>query len=350
MSNEPNFWVRDVPVYGDVILAPMAAYSDVPCRAVSRAYGSAMNYTEFVAADALMLDTPNPIWRRLDTKEDEEPVVFQIFGNDAQKLLFAAQRIEAWGPHIIDINMGCSVPKVSENGAGVGMMLKPDLVAETFSLLTKHLSVPITGKIRMGWDEEQLNYLEIAHIMEDNGASLVAIHGRTKKQKYKGEARWDCIAELKQSVSIPVIGNGDVRTPDDIDRMIAHTGCDAVMVGRAAVGNPWIFQRRDRTLVNFAEKSAAMRLHVQEIVAYYGEERGLLQFNKYIRRYFHGMSKKLKNSLADSKTLAEFEEKLDEAAQWPTAHLYGITWIDEDLEEKLLPKKAKEVHKATNGF
>jgi hypothetical protein len=148
----PAFWVRDVPVYGDTILSPMARYSDVPFRAVCRAHGSAMNYTEFVPAGALLRE-PNPMWRRLDVHPGgEKPMVFQIFGFDAQEMLAAARRIEAWGADIIDVNMGCAAPQVSEQGAGVGMMRRPELVAETFRLLTKHLRVPVTGKIRLGWD------------------------------------------------------------------------------------------------------------------------------------------------------------------------------------------------------
>lgn len=317
MNEQPNFVVRglhrSVPVYGDAILSPMARYSDVPYRAVCRAFGSAMHYTEFVAADALLVEERNAQWRRLDKKAGESPAVFQIFGYDAHKLLAAAQKIEEWGPDIIDINMGCSVPKVSEQGAGVGMMLRPKLVADTFSLLSKHLTVPVTGKIRLGWDDEQINYLEIAHIMEDNGASLIAMHGRTKEQLYKGEANWDAIAKLKQSVSVPVIGNGDIRTPDDIDAMKRHTGCDAVMIGRGAVGNPWIFSRRERSDLTFTDIADTVRLHLHEMVDYFGELEGVKRYPRHLKRYFAGLGlKRLKVNLMHATTLAEFEEILAE--------------------------------------
>ena len=222
MNPQPTFCVGNVPVYGDTILAPMAGYSDVPTRALYRAYGSAMHYTEFVPAEALLTDTPNPQWRRLDVHpQGERPLVFQIFGGDARQMLAAAQRIEAWGPDIIDVNMGCSVPKITEKGAGVGMMRQPELVADTFRLLKRHLQVPVTGKIRLGWDAHSQNYLEIGRIMVDNGAALVAVHGRTRAQKYRGKADWDAIARLKQTLPVPVIGNGDVNTVTDIDRMKA---------------------------------------------------------------------------------------------------------------------------------
>jgi len=284
--SEPTFFVRDIPVYGDAILSPMAGYSDVPYRALCRSYGSAMHYTEFVPVDAFLGRRINERYsRRLDKKPDETPMIFQIFGNDAQELLAGAQRMIQFEPDIIDVNMGCATRKVSGRGAGVGMMPQPDLIAETFRLLTTHLSIPITGKIRLGWEESQKNYLEIAHIMEDNGAALIAMHARTKLQKYGGKADWDAIAELQEAVSVPVIGNGDVQTPADIDRMKAHTGCDAVMIGRAAIGNPWIFGRIDKAAIAYDDVVAAIHIHVGEMVAYYGEKEGLKLFRKHLKRY-----------------------------------------------------------------
>lgn len=289
--NPPTFWVGDVPVFGDVILSPMAGYSDVPYRAVCRAFGSAMNYTEFVPVEALMgRRSRNRFWQRLDKQVGERPVVFQIFGNNAQKILDAACRIEELEPDIIDINMGCSTRKVSGRGAGVGMMPQPALVAETFKLLSKNLTVPVSGKIRLGWDDGQRNYAEIARIMEENGASLVAMHARTKAQKYGGQADWDEIARLRQEVNVPVIGNGDVRAPDDIERMKNHTGCDAVMIGRAAIGNPWIFSRIDRGDLAFEEILDTVRYHLQEMVSYYGEKLGVVLFRKHLKHYLAEMT------------------------------------------------------------
>lgn len=290
MEREPQFWVGDLPVYGNVILAPMAGYSDVPYRALCRAFGSAMHYTEFVPVEALLgKKSRNIFWNRLDKKADEHPLVFQIFGNDAHKILEAALRIEELEPDIIDINMGCSTRKVSGRGAGVGMMPQPDLVADTFNLLSQNLKVPVSGKIRLGWDDSQRNYAAIAKIMVDNGASLVAMHARTKIQQYGGQADWDEIARLRQEVDVPVIGNGDVRVAEDIDRMIAHTGCDAVMVGRAAIGNPWIFSRQRREELTAEEFTSTIRYHVDEMVTYYGERLGLRLFRKHIKHYLKDM-------------------------------------------------------------
>lgn len=290
MLGEPTFTIGEMPVYGDAILAPMAGYSDVPYRALCRAYGSAMNYTEFVPVEGLLgRKRDNRYWRRLDKKPDEYPVVFQIFGNDAQKIRDAALRIQELGPDIIDVNMGCSTRRVSGRGAGVGMMPQPELVAETFQLLSSSLEVPVSGKIRLGWDEKQRNFAEIAHIMEDNGAALIAMHARTKRQKYGGRADWDAIALLRSEVSVPVIGNGDVQTPEDIQAMKAHTGCDAVMIGRAAIGNPWIFDRRSKEDLPGHELLHGVGLHAREMVDYYGENHGLVLFRKHLKQYLSEM-------------------------------------------------------------
>ncbi len=306
-----TFWVRDIPIYGDTILSPMAQYSDVPYRALCRAYGSGMNCTEFVPAGAFVRER-NPMWRRLDIHPaGEKPMVFQLFSHDAQLMLNAAQKVAEWEPDIIDVNMGCSAPRISYQGAGVGMMRQPKLIAETFRLLTKHLTVPITGKIRLGWDESSKNFLEIGRILEDNGAALIAIHGRTKMQNYRGEADWDAIAELKQAISIPVIGNGDVKTAADIDRMKAYTGCDGVMIGRAAIGNPWIFARRERDDVMFGDVTAVIRLHLQEMNSYYGNPAGLHAFHRHLKRYLMGLAVKptLRRLLA-AESYDKFEEIL----------------------------------------
>jgi tRNA-dihydrouridine synthase B len=280
---KPAFLVGDVPVYGRRILSPMAGYSDVPYRAVCRAFGSAMHYTEFVAVESL-LGEPNAAWRLLDRKRGEYPLVFQIFGNDAQRILDAALNILPLGPDIIDVNMGCSSRRVSGRGAGVGMMREPALVAETFRLLSRHIPVPVTAKLRLGWDDQR-NYLEIARILEDNGAALIAMHARTKEQKVSGNADWDAISRLKQAVGVPVIGNGDVRAPGDAARLRAYSGCDAVMIGRGAAGNPWIFAGLQRETLTFGQFLATIDYHLDEMLAYYGDD-GLIRMRKHLKHYF----------------------------------------------------------------
>jgi len=289
MIAQPAFRVGNLPVYGDTILAPMASFSDVPTRAIARSFGSAMHYTEFVPANAL-LQPPNPMWRRLDQHpQGEEPLVFQIFGSEPQELLAAAQRVAAWGADIIDINLGCSAKQVNQKGAGAALLRRPQLVATIFALLARHLPVPVTGKIRLGWDDEERNFLEIGRVMADNGAGLIAVHGRTRAQKYRGKADWEAIAALKQAVSVPVIGNGDVRTAADITALKAATGCDGVMIGRAAVGNPWIFARRERETLTFTEILTVIRRHLAEMQQYYGPQPGIVRFRPHLRRYFSGL-------------------------------------------------------------
>jgi tRNA-dihydrouridine synthase B len=314
MPRDPCFYIGTVPVYGDAILAPMAGYSDVPYRALCRAYGSAMNYTEFVPVEGLLgKKRDNRYWRRLDKKPGEHPLVFQIFGNNARNILDAALRIQELGPDIIDVNMGCSTRRVSGRGAGVGMMPQPDLVAETFQLLSTNLEVPVSGKIRLGWDEKQRNFSEIARIMEENGAALIAMHARTKTQKYGGRADWEAIAKLRAGVSVPVIGNGDVQRPGDIKAMKEQTGCDAVMIGRAAIGNPWIFALRDKENLPQQDILDGVRLHAREMVGYYGEKQGLVLFRKHLKQYLSGLSgtETVLAQLIHVTKLAEFDKLLD---------------------------------------
>jgi tRNA-dihydrouridine synthase B len=287
-TRQPNFYIREIPIYGDLILSPMAGFSDLPFRSICREYGSAISYTEFVSAEALSHNNPKS-WRFFDFKPEERPVTFQFFDNDVDRLVTQIKRaVDRFAPDIVDINMGCSVSSVSQRGAGAGLLRTPEKIAQIFDRLTHELTIPITGKIRLGWDDDALNYLEVAHVLEDNGASAIAMHGRTKAQAYKGEARWAPIGEVKAVVKIPVIGNGDIKRVADIDRIKQQTGCDAVMIGRAAIGNPWIFQRKDRHEVSFVEKAQLIRRHLSAMLDYYGTTLGLIIFRKHVVKYIKG--------------------------------------------------------------
>lgn len=313
---QPTFSVRDVPVYGDVILSPMAGFSDMPFRLICREFGSAMSYTEFVSAEAVLHDNPKTL-RMLRFRPCESPMVFQFFGSDEDNLAAAARRLEALGPDILDLNMGCSVKNVAGRGAGAGLLRDPAKIGRIFQRLTKAVSVPVTGKIRIGWDDDSLNYREVARALEDNGASLIAVHGRTKMQAYQGDADWDAIAEIKQTVDIPVVGNGDVRTAADIERMKRHTGCDAVMIARAAIGNPWIFQHRDREQVDLADQTALVRRHLALMLEFYGRERGLILFRKHVVKYVKGVygASDLHQRMVTCEEADEFVELI---AEWET--------------------------------
>lgn len=306
-QNSPNFFIRNIPVYGDVILSPMAGFSDMPYRLICREYGSAMSYTEFVSADGIAHGNDRPM-EMLKFDPSESPMAFQIFGNDETKLEEAARKIEQLGPDIIDLNMGCSVRKVSGRGSGAALLKEPAKIGRIFTRLTKALSVPVTGKIRLGWDNDSLNYIEVAKVLEDSGASLVAVHGRTRAQMYNGSANWDAIAEIKQAVNIPVVGNGDVKCVADIQRMKQHTGCDAVMIARAAIGNPWIFAGKDSEQVTLNEKAQLIERHLGLMIDFYGEERGLRMFRKHVVKYVRGLShiNKTKARLVTCTTPQEF--------------------------------------------
>ena len=314
----PNFFVRDVPVYGDLMLAPMDGYSDLPFRSLCAEFGSAMSYTEFVNVESVFRsgarDETN--WRKLQFDPRERPRVFQIYGHDEEHIVASAQRLHDFYPDIIDLNMGCYVRKIAERGAGSGMLREPAKIARLFARLTRAVRVPVTAKIRLGWDERTRNYLEVAHILEENGASLIAVHARTKAQGYTGVADWDAIAEIKQAVKIPVVGNGDVKTVADIVRIKAETGCDGVMIGRAAVGNPWIFARKDRDEVAPSEKIALLRRHLARHLEFYGEHNGLILFRKHAYRYVQGGhgAAALRHALMLCKEVCEFERLVDEYA------------------------------------
>jgi tRNA-dihydrouridine synthase B len=282
-SQSQAFWVRNIPVSAGAILAPMDGYSDWPFRSLCRSLGSAMSYTEFVSAERI-LRRPEHMRSKLHYEAGERPVVFQIYGDDPDEIERAALAVQALGPDVIDINMGCPAKSVSARGAGVGLMRTPLKVARLIRRLTSVLEVPVTAKIRLGWDNAR-TYVLIARIVEENGGSLIAVHARTKEQSYAGCADWDAIAEVKASVGIPVIGNGDVKTVADITRMREFTGCDAVMVGRAAIANPWIFAGLDRDQVTEVQLRDFVARHLDRNIRFYGPDDGPRLFRKHAVQY-----------------------------------------------------------------
>jgi len=292
----------------------MDGYSDLPFRSLCRELGSAMSYSEFINVLDI-LDRNPQVERKLAFDSAERPIVFQIFDSDPERMLQAALYLQELRPDVIDINMGCSDKRVSGRGAGAGMLRSPLTIARTFKKLSSALDIPVTGKIRLGWDDDCRNYLLVARIVEENGGALLAVHGRTKQQAYSGTADWDAIAEIEQAVSIPVIGNGDVRTVADIQRMKAHTGVQGVMIGRGAIGNPWIFARRDRVDVPSEEVGRVLERHLEQSLTFYGTERGLILFRKHASQYIspYRLPEMLRKSLLTAKTAAEFRLLLKEA-------------------------------------
>lgn len=311
-TRTPNFFIRDIPIYGDTILAPMDGYSDWPFRSLCRKLGSAMSYTEFVKVEKILSRSKEPA-KRLYFEEAERPITFQIYGDDPDLILKAALKIQPLDPDIIDINMGCPAKSIADRGAGVGMMPTPLKIARTFRKLTAVLKVPVTGKIRLGWDDNK-NYKLIARVVEENGGSLIAIHGRTKEQRYSGNADWDAIAEVKSLVKIPVIGSGDVRTVADTRRMKRHTNCDAVMIGRGAIANPWIFAGLDREQVSSELLHETIREHLQKSVQFYGEEDGQRLFRKYAVQYLllKTLDRNARKEILKERPAGEFLEILNQ--------------------------------------
>jgi len=314
MENEiniPTFFIRDIPIYGDAILAPMDGYSDYPFRSLCREFGSAMSYTEFVQVEKVLSKSKQPA-KKFYFEAAERPITFQLYGDDPDKILEAALRVQDWNPDIIDINMGCPAKAISHRGAGVGMMKSPLKIARTFKKLSAKLKVPVTGKIRLGWERNK-NYKLIARIVEECGGSLIAMHARTKEQGYSGNADWDAIAEVKAAVKIPVIGNGDVKLVADIERMKQHTGCDAVMIGRGALANPWIFSKLNREEVTPEQVRETVRKHLAKSVEFYGEEDGQRLFRKYAVQYLlmKTLTRETRKQILKPMPPAEFLEVLE---------------------------------------
>ena len=312
IKTAPTFWVHNLPIYGDTVLAPMDGYSDWPFRSLCRALGSAMSYTEFVKVEKILSRSKEPA-KRLYFEEAERPVTFQIYGDDPDLILEAALHVQKLNPDIIDINMGCPAKSIADRGAGVGMMPTPLKIARTFRKLTAALKVPITGKIRLGWDRNK-NYKLIARIVEENGGSLIAIHGRTKEQRYSGSANWDAVAEVKSLVRIPVIGSGDAKTVADVQRMKRYTGCDAVMIGRAAIANPWIFSGLDREQVPPEQVQKTVREHLAKSMQFYGEEDGQRLFRKYAVQYLllRTLDRDSRKEILKQRPSGEFLEMLNQ--------------------------------------
>jgi len=279
-----TFSIGNVPITGDLILAPMDGVSDMPFRGLCRQLGSAMSVTEFINALDVLEGNPRYV-HRLAFEPFHRPLSLQMLGDEPVQILEAAQQlVEEIQPDIIDINLGCQSKNVTSRGAGAALMKKPKVVADIMHTMTHHFSLPITAKIRLGWDEDHLNYLEIAKIIQDNGGAMVAVHGRTRKQAYRGKAHLEPIREIKEVLDIPVIGNGDVETVADIQRIKAETNCDAVMIGRGAVSNPWIFSRMDREDVPDTLVFETIRQQLHAMLAFYGE-RGVITFRKYLKGY-----------------------------------------------------------------
>ena len=282
-----SFNIGNLAIQGRLILAPMDGYTDAPFRRLARQFGSAISVSEFINGIDVKHGHPH-LRSKLIFSEDERPFAYQIFDDKPERMLAAALKLQERNPDTIDINMGCSARNVSNRGAGAGLLKHPQKIGQMVESLVKTLHVPVTAKIRLGWDDDSLNYLEVSRIVQESGAAAVAVHARTRKQEYSGAANWAAIGEIKAQLHIPVIGNGDVKSQADAERMMRETGCDAVMIGRATIGNPWIFSGRQREDQPVDELINVIGQHLQGMVAHYGGKIGVILFRKHLTRYLHG--------------------------------------------------------------
>lgn len=285
LAQKPDFHIGSIPIYGRLIFAPMDGISVPTFRWITRKLGSAYSVSEFINT----LDYTNMRHyqeNRLIFREEERPFGFQLLDNDAFRMADSAARLmEEYKPDFFDINIGCCTQRVTSRGAGAGLMRTPELVRQIFIEVGKAVSVPITAKIRLGMDEDHLNYREIAEVAVAHGAQVIALHGRTGKMGYGGKARWQPIAELKRLLPVPVIGNGDVTCVADARRMFEETGCDAVMIGRVAKENPWIFSWKDRSEIPVEKVYALARYQYAEMARTYPRDSAIKAFRKHLKAY-----------------------------------------------------------------
>lgn len=309
--------IGNVELDSPVALAPMAGVTDLPFRILCREQGCGLMCTEMVSAKALLYKNRNtkPL---LETKPEERPVAVQLFGSDPEIMSEMALMLEEGPYDIIDVNMGCPVPKIVNNGEGSALMKNPKLAGEILSAMTRKLKKPVTVKFRKGFNDESVNAVEFAKMAEQSGAAAVAVHGRTREQFYSGKADWDIIRQVKEAVSIPVIGNGDIFTPQDAGRMLRETGCDGVMVARGAKGNPWIFSRIDHYLKTGEvllkpkpeEVKQMILRHAALLAEFKGEYTAMREMRKHVSWYTAGYphSAALRNDINLVETMEELQE------------------------------------------
>lgn len=285
--------IGNVKIENNVFLAPMAGITDKPFREICRRFGAGMVYSEMISAKGLYYNDKKTA--SLMDMTGEKPCAIQIFGSEPEIMAEIIPKVMEFKPDIIDINMGCPAPKIVNNGDGSALMKTPELMGKIMRAVTDASPVPVTAKIRKGWDED--NSLLCAKILEDNGASAVAVHGRTREEFYGGKADWGVITRIKQELKIPVIGNGDIFSAEDAIRMFEQTGCDGVMVARGAQGNPWLFKEINELIKTGEVKTAPQpqeRLrvaleHISRLIEDKGESRGIKEARKHLAWYIKGL-------------------------------------------------------------
>lgn len=317
-KNMDNLNIGGVPLKSHAVLAPMAGVSDRAYREVCVRFGAAYCVSEMVSSKALSFNSKKSE-ELMEISDLERPCGIQIFGDDPKCMADAAKHALENKPDIIDINMGCPAPKISSNGSGSALMKNPRLCGEIVKAVTAVTDIPVTVKIRKGWDDDSVNAVEVAKICESAGAAAITVHGRTRQQYYKPPVDYDIIRAVRESVSVPVIANGDIDSAERAKEVMDITGCDLVMIGRATLGNPWIFSQINAYLENpnvkihtpdLEERLGVMIEHIGKMVEYKGEHMAMLQARKLVVGYFKGMkgAAALRNEAGKIKTLDDLYE------------------------------------------
>lgn len=309
--------IGNIELKNNLLLAPMAGVTDMPYRKICKEHGCALVCTEMVSAKAVLYGNKNTTQLR-EIDDEEKPAAIQLFGSDPEILAEIAARISDENFDIIDLNMGCPVPKIVNNGEGSALMKQPKLVEEILTKLVKATNKPVTVKFRKGFDDNQINAVEIAKIAEASGVSAVTVHGRTRAQYYSGKADWNIIKQVKENVKIPVIGNGDIFTPEDAKNLLDYTGCDGIMIARGAQGNPWIFSRTLEYLETGIIPTEPTKTdiyetlvrHAKMLVEYKGEYIGVREMRKHASWYTKGLYNmaKFRKEINETETLHQLIE------------------------------------------
>jgi tRNA-dihydrouridine synthase B len=302
-----------------VVLAPMEDVTEKPFRMICKEFGADVVYSEFISSEALYRRVEKSL-RKIDFDESERPIGIQIFGANDEPMVESARIVESFNPDIIDINYGCWVKNVVKNNAGAAMLKQPDRMVELTRLVVQSVKLPVTVKTRLGWDRKSIVICDVARRLEDVGISALTIHCRTREDAHKGEADWSWVAKVKQIVSIPVILNGDVKSAQDVKRAFDETGCDAVMIGRAAIGNPFIFHEAKHFLQTgkipepprVRQRIEVCLRHLKMNIEYKGERLGLVEFRKFYSGYLKNLpnASKVRSKVVVSESYNEIEEIL----------------------------------------
>ena len=323
-SKETPLKIKNLTTQNNVFLAPMAGVTDLSFRILCKEQNCGMVYTEMVSAKGLLYDNEKT-GILLSIDEREHPVVAQLFGSDPEILAEMAKKVEQLPVDMIDINMGCPALKITRNGEGSALMKNPQQIGEIVYAVSKSIQKPLTIKIRKGFNDTTINAVEVAQIAQEAGVSAIAIHGRTREQFYSGKADWDIIKKVKQAVNVPVIGNGDITSPQDAKDMIDHTGCDGVMIGRGSQGNPWIFSRTTHYLETgelLPEPTVEERIttairHAKMTLDHKGEYIGMRQMRTHLTWYIKGLPRaaEMRVAINQIETLEELKKILWEYGQ-----------------------------------